>query len=160
MLDPAITERIRAIFLHEREHVTIEDAAAMLGWAEADILAAIEAGDIETITTCSGTRIDTRELAEQAVHVWPMTVIEEALAGDASLVLPVGLRSKELTVRVPQFLIQALHMLAEENGEEADALIARELHGMAHMYRARLSSRIDDFDECVDWPLVEYSRAS
>jgi hypothetical protein len=38
MLDSAVTERIRAIFLHAEKHVTIEEAAAMLGRSEAEIL--------------------------------------------------------------------------------------------------------------------------
>lgn len=160
MLDPVVKERIRAIFLHTQTNVTIEDAAALLGRSKKDIRSAIKAGEIETITTCSGPRIDTRELAEQAVHVWPMTVIEEALGRDASMVLPEGLRSSKLTVRVPAFLIQALHILAGENGEGADALLARELHGLAHAARERLSRRIVEFDDCLHWPHVAYERAS
>jgi hypothetical protein len=100
MLSRDLIERIRSIFLHETEHVTIEEAAAMLGRTEDDIHAAIARGEIETVTTCSGTRIDTRELAEQAVHVWPLVTIEEALGRDASMVMPRGLRSSKLTVLV------------------------------------------------------------
>ncbi len=160
MLDPVLIERIRSIFLHEKERVTIEEAAVMLGRAEKDIRAAIKRGEIEATTTCSGMQIDTRELAEQAVHVWPLATIEEALGRDASMVMPSGLRSSKLTVRVPAFLIQTLHILAGENGEDADALLTRELHGLAHMNRERLASRIVEFDDCVDWPCVEYEPAS
>ncbi len=160
MLDPTTKERIRAIFLHENERVTIEDAASMLGRTEKEIRAAIKKGDIEAITTCSGPVIDTRELAEQAVHEWSLQVIEEALGRDASMVMPRGLRSSKLTVHVPVFLIQVLHILAAENGEDADALLTRELHGLAHMNRDRLAPRIIEFDECVDWPHVEYEKAS
>ena len=63
-------------------------------------------------------------------------------------------------MRLPTFLIQALHILAAENEEDASALLTRELHGLAHMNRERLSHRIVGFDECVDWPLVEYEKAS
>jgi hypothetical protein len=104
--------------------------------------------------------IDTRELAEQATHVWPLKVIEEALARDASMVMPDGLRCKKLTLRVPAFLIQRLHILAEENGEDAEALLARELHDLAVGYRDRLAARIVEFDDCADWPIVEYEKAS
>ena len=160
MLDPTITGRIRSIFLHAERQVTIAEAAKLLGRAEEEIAAAIEAGEIETITTCSGVRIDTREVAEQAVHTWPMTAIEEALGRDASVVMPDGLRSSKLTVHVPSFLIQSLLFLADENGETPDALLARELHGLAQFGRERLSRRIIDFDECIDWPSVQYDRAS
>lgn len=160
MLTPDLAERIRAIFLHQRERVTIEESAAMLGCSQEDIRAAIERGEIETVTTCRGSLIDTRELAEQALHVWPLLVIEQALGRDASMVMPAGLRSSKITVRLPAFLIQTLHILAGENGEDANALLTRELHGLAHMNRERLSHRIVEFDDCVDWPLVEYEKAS
>jgi hypothetical protein len=160
MLDPTTAERIRAIFLHAEKHVTIEEAAAMLGRTEAEILRAIDDGDIEAFSTCSGRAIDTRELAEQATHVWPLKVIEEALGRDASMVMPDGLRCRKLAIRVPAFLIQALHILAEGNGEDADALLARELHGLAVVHRERLAARIVDFDECADWPVVDYEKAS
>ena len=132
----------------------------MLGCLDGDIRAAIKRGEIEAVTTCSGHVIDTRELAEQAVHLWPLLVIEEALGRDASMVMPAGLRSAKLTVRLPVFLIQVLHILAGENGEDANALLERELHGLAHMNRERLSHRIVEFDDCVDWPMVDYEKAS
>ena len=91
---------------------------------------------------------------------WPLLVIEEALGRDASMVMPAGLRSSKITVRLPAFLIQTLHILAGENGEDANALLTRELHGLAHMNRERLSHRIVEFDDCVEWPLVEYEKAS
>ena len=160
MLDLAVTERIRSIFLQEQPRVTIDRAAELLGRTKADLKAAIRSGDIETIETCSGPQIDARELAEQALHVWPLLVVEEALGRDASMVMPAGLRSSKITVRLPAFLIQTLHILAGENGEDANALLTRELHGLAHMNRERLSHRIVEFADCVDWPLVEYEKAS
>ncbi len=72
MLDPTVTERIRSIFLHDEARVTIEGAARLLGRSGGEIVAAIEDGEIETTSGCSGTVIDIHELAEQAVHVWPI----------------------------------------------------------------------------------------
>src|SRR5713226_9497111 len=80
MLDPTVTERIRSIFLHDETRVTIEMAARMLGRSGGEIAAAIEDGEIETTSGCSGPMIDIHELAEQAVHVWPIDAIEEALS--------------------------------------------------------------------------------
>jgi hypothetical protein len=160
MLDPAITERIRSIFLQEQPRVTIDRAAELLGRTKADLKAAIRSGDIETIETCSGPQIDARELAEQALHVWPILAIEEALGKEASLILPPGVRSHNVTFRLPRYLIQTIHCLAALNGETGEALLARELHGLAHAHRAPLAKLIPDLEECVDWPLVEYAHAS
>ena len=45
--------------------------------------------------------------------------------------------------------------LAEENGESADALLTRELHGRAFAHRERLGASIAGFAEAVNWPFPE-----
>jgi hypothetical protein len=51
--------------------------------------------------------------------------------------------------------VAALKCLAEENGESADALLTRELHGLAYAYRERLGASIAGFAEAVNWPSPE-----
>lgn len=48
MYGSAITEHIRAIFLHQKDRVTIAQAAKMLGWSGNQLDIAIRNGDIET----------------------------------------------------------------------------------------------------------------
>ena len=141
MLDPNRTERIRSIFLHHEARVTVEGAAELLGLTREGMAAAIEGGDIETVGACCGTMVDIRELAEQALHVWPVVAIEEALGSEASLILPPGVRTRRFAARLPRYLIAALHCLAEENGESVEALVTRELHGLAWTNRERLAAR-------------------
>ena len=90
MLDPVLIQRIRTIFLHHESRVTIAEAAAMLGWSRAEMNAAIRDGEIEVVETCSGKRVELRELAAYALQQWPLTDIEEALGRDATLILPTG----------------------------------------------------------------------
>jgi len=79
--DPSLIERIRSIFLHHEPRVTVAVAARLLGRSEDAMTVAIDEGVIETVTTCSGPMIDIREVAEEAVHTWPLVMIEEALGG-------------------------------------------------------------------------------
>jgi len=58
----------------------LEIAARLLGRSGGEIAAAIEDGEIDTTSGCNGGMIDIHELAEQAVHVWPIDAIEEAPA--------------------------------------------------------------------------------
>ncbi len=152
MLDPTVTERIRSIFLHDEARVTIETAARLLGRSGREIAAAIEDGEIEAAAGCGGPMIDIEEVAEQAVQVWPIEAIEEALGDAADLVLPVGVRTRRFTARLPRYVVAALECLAEENGESADALLTRELHGLAYAHRERLGASIAGFSEAVSWP--------
>jgi hypothetical protein len=96
-----------------------------------------------------------RQLAEQAVHVWPIDAIEEALGREAALILPTGVRTRRFTARLPRYVVAALQCPAEENGESAGALLTRELHGLAYTHRERLSASIAEFAEAVNWPCPE-----
>lgn len=154
MLDPNLTERIRAIFLHREAGVTgvaPDEAAWLLGMTREELAAAAEQRDVETVRTCRGVRIEADEIAEQALHRWPVVTIEEALGREAVQVLPDGVRTRRFAVRLPRYLIAALERLAEENGESAEALLARELHGLAWEHRERLAAVIPGFAEAVAW---------
>ncbi|HXA18738.1 MAG TPA: hypothetical protein VN380_17215 [Thermoanaerobaculia bacterium] len=132
----------------------VPDAARLLGRSGGEIAAAIEDGEIEATSACGGPMIDIHELAEQAVHVWPID--EEAMRRDATLVLPEGVRTRRFTVvRLPRYVVAALECLAEENCESAGALLTRELHGLAYAHRERLGASIAGFAEAVNWPFPE-----
>ena len=54
---------------------------------------ATDAGEIETIATCSGEVMVREELIATAVGLWSLEMIEEALGPDASRVLPEAIRT-------------------------------------------------------------------
>jgi hypothetical protein len=41
------------------------------------------------------------------------------------------------------------------NGEPVDALLTRELHGLAYAHEARLAAGVPGFAEAVEWPFVD-----
>jgi hypothetical protein len=152
MLDPALIQRIRAIFLHHEPRVTIADAAGLLGWSRAEMNAAIRNGEIEVVETCSGKRIELRELAAYALQQWPLADIEEALGRDATLILPPALRTRKLTVRLPRYQIGALEVLAEDGRESVDAMLTRMFEELADLNQQRLSRVIPGLTEAMTWP--------
>jgi hypothetical protein len=123
MLDPTLSQRIRAIFLHHEARVTVGEAAGMLGWTRGEMDAAIANGEIEVVGAGSGTRIERRELAEVALQRWSLVTIEEALGRDAASILPPGLRTRKFTVRLPRYQIGALQVLAEDGREPVEAML-------------------------------------
>jgi hypothetical protein len=152
MLDPAHIQHIRAIFLHHESRVTIAEAAGLLGWSRAEMNAAIRNGEIEVVETCSGKRIELRELAAYALQQWPLTAIEEALGRDATLILPPALRTRRLTVRLPRYQIGALEVLAEDGRESVDAMLTRMFEELADLNQQRLSRVIPGLAEAMGWP--------
>jgi len=152
MLDPALIQRIRAIFLHREPRVTVGVAADLLGWSFAEMKAAIRNGDIEVVETSGGTRIERCELAAYAMQQWPLTSIEEALARDAALVLPPALRTRTFTVRLPRYQIGVLEVLAEEGREPVETLLMRMFEELADLHHERLARIIPGLGEAMAWP--------
>ena len=151
-----LVDRIRSIFLHPESRVTIDAAAELLGWTQRQMHAAMQAGEVET---CGGSMIDIREVAETALHLWPLTVIEDALGSEAALAMPPALRTRRILLRLPLYIIGAMQYLAEENGEPVEAFVTRELHGLAYEARERLSDALPGFAEAVEWPFGEATTA-
>ena len=152
MLDSTLINRIRAIFLHHESRVTIADAAGILAWSRAEMNAAIRNGEIEVVETCRGKRIELRELATYALQQWPLTAIEEALARDATLILPAALRTRKLTVRLPEYQIGALRVLADDGRESVDAMLTRMFEELTDLHQERLSWLIPGLAEAIAWP--------
>jgi len=155
MPDSDLIERIRSIFLHHESRVTIAEAAALLGFSRAEMTAAIKGGEIELTDTCSGKRIELRELAVFAVDRWTLPVIEDALGRDAALILPPALRTRKLTVRLPLYQIGALRVLAEDGRESVDTMLERMFHELTDLHRERLSLVIPGLGEAIRWPEVD-----
>jgi hypothetical protein len=152
MLDPALIQRIRAIFLHHEPRVTIADAAGMLGWSRAEMNRVIRSGEIEVVQTCSGKRIELRELATFAFQQCPLTAIEEAFGRDATLILPAALRTRKLTVRLPRYQIGALQVLAGDGRESVDAMLTRMFEELTDVNQERLARVIPGLAEAIAWP--------
>lgn len=152
VLDTTTIQRIRTIFLHHESRVTIADAAGMLGWTRAELNRAIRNGEIEVVETCSGKRIELRELAAYALQQWPLAAIEEALGRDAMLILPPALRTRKLTVRLPQYQIGALQVLADDGRESVDAMLTRMFEELTDLNQERLSRLIPGLAEAIAWP--------
>jgi hypothetical protein len=152
MLDQDTAERIRTIFLHEQPHVTINEAARMLGWSRSEMNRAIRDGEIEITKTCSGEGFTIRELADKAVELWTLPVIEAALGRDASLILPPALRTRKLALRLPAYQIAALNVLAGDGAESVDTLLMRIFEELSDINRDRLAPLIPGLAEALAWP--------
>ncbi len=152
MLESDVIDRIRHIFLHPRPHVSISQATVLLGWTRRQMLEAIEAGDVELMTTSLGKWFPRPEMMSKALEIWPLDVIEEALGADADGVLPQAIRTKELRVRLPRHHIDMLEYRAEQRKTTVSGVLARELDGIASAHAEELCAVLPGFAEAMAWP--------
>ena len=154
MLEPEVVKAIRAIFLHHEQRVTLDEAARMLGWTRARLNEAIEAEEFSVVETCGGKRmIEIRELAHYAVYEWPFHVIEKALGREASLIIPPALRTRKITLRLPQCYIQLLEILASENQQSVTKYLELTCDELLFLEKERLTALLPYGVEAYFWPL-------
>ena len=154
MVEPDVAKTIRAIFLHHEQRVTLDEAARMLGWTRARLNEAIEAEEFSVIETCGGKRmIEIRELAHYAVYEWPFHVIEKALGREASLIIPPALRTRKITLRLPQCYIQLLEILASENQQSVTKYLELTCDELLFNEKERLTALLPYGVEAYFWPL-------
>lgn len=152
MPDPELIQRIRTIFLHQRTSVSIFDAAALLGWLQKEMETAIVVGEVEVVTTCSGKGIAWEEVVAKAQELWPADVIEGALGRVAATVLPLGLRTRRITVRLPRYQADMLEYLAAQQQTTVSHLLSQQLDDLASEHLDALSAALPEFAAAFTWP--------
>ena len=79
MLSSDLVNSICAIFLHDGQAVTPEEAARLLGWSLDDMDALIKWREVDVAPTSSGPRIERAELVAHALRQWPLSMIQGAI---------------------------------------------------------------------------------
>src|SRR5215213_7927597 len=149
MLDQAIINRIRTIFLHQRPHVSIAEATVLLGWSRGEMSQAIAAGEVEVNSTSVSKWIWREELMAKALELWSPEVIEEALGAEADGVLPEAVRLIDLHVRLPRHQVAMLEHFAERDRTTVSSALARELDGVASVHADELSWAVAGFADAL-----------
>ncbi len=130
-MDESTRSRIHHIFLAPRPNFALMTAADLLGLTLRDLKREIEDGAIVAVWTALGERMTREELVAVAMQKYEQSVIEAALGKDAPSVLPEAIRLVELRARVPRYQRDVLRALARREGTSVDAVLTRELEGVA-----------------------------
>jgi hypothetical protein len=152
MPDPELVRRIRTIFLHPRPYVSIGEAAWILGWPAEEMERAIVTRDVEVTATCSGKAISVEEVLAKVRALWPVETIEEALGASAARVLPPGLRTRRVPLRLPSYQAAMLEYLAARQETTAGHLLWFQLDELASEHLEELSAAIPGFGEAFAFP--------
>ena len=146
--------RIRRIFLSPAPNVPLMQAAYLLGMTFAELKREIADGAIVAVSTRLGQRVPKEEMIAAAMRLWDQHAIEEALGDDAAAVLPEAIRLVELRARVPRYQRDMLRFLAECEGTSVDAVLTRELEGVASANATELAAALPGFAEALRWPAI------
>ena len=151
-MDESTRSRIRHIFLSPRPNFALLTAADLLGMTLKELKREIEDGAIVSVWTAIGERMTREELVAVAMQTYEQAVIEDALGEDAARVLPEAIRLVELRARVPRYQRTMLRVLAQREGTSVDAILTRELDGVACAYSDELASAMPELGRALAWP--------
>ena len=87
-----------------------------------------------------------------AMQTWEQAVIEAALGEDAPAVLPEAIRLVGVRARVPRYQRTMLRVLAQREGTSVDAILTRELDGLASAHAKELASAMPELGMALAWP--------
>jgi len=153
MLDESTRSRIRHIFLSPRPNFVLMTAADLLGLTLKKLKREIEDGAIVAVWTALGERMTREELVAVAMQTWEQSVIEAALGKYAPSVLPEAIRLVELRARVPRYQRDVLRALARREGTSVDAVLTRELEGVASAHAEELAG-VPGLSMAMQWPAI------
>lgn len=142
-------EAIRYLFLERREHYTVSEAAALLGWTSPELAAEIAASELRRVNDTS--LVSWHALVVLASTQWSYESIEEARGAAASSVLPPLLRLEELRVRIPRYQIVVINTAARNQKATVNSFLARYLLDLSTVEAPSLTS-VPGFREAFMWP--------
>ena len=148
----ATSNAIRSLFLSPRPTYRIQDVAALLAIAEADVVGWIDAGEVEGVDTAEGLVVPWAELVSFGMDFWSQEVVEAALGIDAIDLIPELVRLTDLEVRIPRFQVVTLERLAAIDGETVSAVLVRELRDLASVHAPWLSAEVPGVGAAFAWP--------
>ena len=154
---------IRELFLERVAQYDSRDVLRLTRSTEADLTAAIAAGDVEPLEGAEGLRFAWDEVAALALRRWTPRVIARALGRERAL--PPLNATQTITIRLPRYQVQLLAVLVAEQDAgyrhaftvsdvlEAHLLDLASSRGLRAMERA-----IPGFTAAVHFPYVHRTR--
>ena len=155
MLEPAVINRIRHIFLHPRPHVSISQATDLLGWSRGEMTAAIATGEIVLMETPLGKWIWREEYGQGAGAVDARGHRRGARrrGGRCSAACGSAGRASSADSPLPTGHAHVPRRAAADHGQRRPD--PRELEGVASEHADELSAVILGFGAALAWPDTE-----
>jgi len=145
-------ERIRTVFLDRAETYDVADAA-WLGRMSVRVLRRdLDAGNRDGVRCGDSWRLNWQQVALLIFERWSLADIHEALGEDAPKVLPSLLSLRTVSIRLPEFIVRALELIAREDRTTLDHVLHNELIDFAGTAADRYGRRIRGYREAYFYP--------
>jgi hypothetical protein len=145
-------QRIRELFLQRQPSYCLSEAARLIGVSPGVLRREAEADQREAYRANGSWRFSWRQVTYSALRRWSLAEIHDALGADAATVLPPLLALRTLTVRLPEYLVQALETMAAEDATTVDDWLHQELVDFAGTVADRMERVVTGFRRAYLFP--------
>jgi len=145
-------QHIRELFLHRQPSYRLSEAARLLSMTRGRLEREARA-DHEAAYRVNGRwRFTWRQLAYLAFRRWSLCDIHEALGIDAVAVLPPLLSLRTISIRLPEYLVQAIEHSAVSDDTTVDNWLHHELVDFAGTVVDRMENVIPGYRRAYLFP--------
>jgi hypothetical protein len=145
-------QRIKTLFLQPAESYTLSEVARITGTPARTLWRAVARGGHDATKERGQWRFLWRQAVYVALERWTLAEIQDALGDDAARVLPPLLTLREVTVRLPEYIIRALEAIAGQQRTTIDAFLYGELIDFAGTRIAELEVVIPGYRAAYLFP--------
>ena len=146
------------MFLHREESYTLSGAAQLLGMTPAALKREARDDRAEEFRAGRAWRFPWRWIACLALQRWTLAEIHEALGANAANALPPLLALRTVTVRLPEYVVRALELIAADGRQTVDDVLSYELVELAGTVADEMEPRIPGFRQAYLFPGGERRR--
>lgn len=149
---------IQTLFLHPVESYRLAEASRLLGMTTAALRREAQDDHAEEFRAGRTWRFPWRWIACLALQRWTLAEIHEALGTDAANALPSLLALRTVTVRLPEYILRALELIAADERRTVDDVLSYELVELAGTVAEEMEPRIPGFRQAYLFPGGERRR--
>jgi hypothetical protein len=148
-------QRIRTVFLDRAESYALSEVARLTGIPPARLRREVRSGDRDAEKVNGRWRFTWKQLVVIALDRWTLARIQDALGPDVSHTLPSLLSPRSVTVRLPEYIVRALEIVAADDGKTVDDCLYGALIDFAGSISPRLALRVPGYQRAYLFPAQE-----
>jgi hypothetical protein len=145
-------QRIRSLFLDPADSYTLREVATLTDTPVRTLRREVARGLRDAEKVRGAWRFLWRQAAYVAMQRWTLAEIQDALGDDVAGVQQPLLALREVTVRLPEYIIRAFEVIAAGDGTTLDAALGFELIEFAGSNLTRLQGSIPGYRQAYLFP--------
>ena len=143
---------IRSLFLDPAESYSLREVATLTDTPVRALRREVARGGRDATKERGRWRFAWRQVACIALQRWTLADIHDALRDDAATVLPPLLALRPVTIRLPEYVLRALELIASDHGQTLDDCLYGELIDFAGAMCSHVAQRIPGYRAAYFFP--------